>query len=110
MVAAAGAGPTPIPYKCLTSESLAEAIKVCLTPEAATAAIAISAKMKTESGVEAAVQSFHANLPQAEMRCDFFPEQTASWVYKKQKTIRMSKMAAGILMNGSKIARSELRM
>lgn len=110
MVAAAGAGPKPIPYKSLTAESLAEAISFCLTPEAETAALAISAKMKTESGVKAAVQSFHSHLPMEGMQCDFFPDQSAAWTYRGQKSMKMSKKAAGILTERMKIERADLRL
>jgi hypothetical protein len=109
MVAAAGAGPNPIPYKSLTAENLAEAITFCLIPEAGKAASAISDTMKTESGVKSAVQSFHANLPKDNMQCDFFPDQSAAWTYRGQKSIKMSKMAASILMQKWEVERTELR-
>jgi hypothetical protein len=110
MVAAAGAGPTPIPYKSLTAGSLSEAISFCLTPGAENAANVISTKMKTESGVKTAVQSFHANLPKADMQCDILPDQTAAWTYRGQRSIKMSKMAAGILTENKKIEPADLKL
>ncbi|KAM0415881.1 hypothetical protein ACHAPT_013143 [Fusarium lateritium] len=77
MVAAAGAGPEPIPQKSLTVERLAEAIRFCLTPEAAEAAAKIAAKMRAESGVKAAVASFHNHLPQDNLECDIVKGQPA---------------------------------
>lgn len=98
MVAAAGAGPKPIAYKSLTVDALVEAIRYCLKPEALTAANQIAEKMRAESGVEAAVASFHANLPAHRLSCDVVPDQPAAWVYKKGRTqIRLSKVAAEIL-------------
>ncbi|KAK6217964.1 hypothetical protein LQW54_003020 [Pestalotiopsis sp. IQ-011] len=48
----------------LTVENLEAAIKFCLSAEAQTAAQGIAAKMRSESGVRAAVASFYANLPE----------------------------------------------
>jgi hypothetical protein len=110
MVAAAGAGPKPIPYRALTAESLAEAITFCLTPEAGTAAGAISTMMRTESGVKNAVKSFHANLPNGDMQCDFFPEQSAAWTYRGNKSMKISKMAASILTQNLRLKRADLKM
>lgn len=111
MVAAAGAGPKPIPYKSLSSQNLAEAISFCLTPEAATAAEKISAKMRTESGVKAAVKSFHTNLPLEKLQCDFLPAQPAAWTCKVgKKTVKMSKMAAWILSEHTKTDRKNLKL
>jgi hypothetical protein len=100
MVASAGAGPQPIPQKQLGSESLAKAIKFCLTEEASAAAKAVSLQMKTEFGVQQAVESFHANLPLSRLRCEILKDQPASWLYAKgDKKVRISKIAAEILVD-----------
>lgn len=111
MVATAGAGPAPIPCDFLNSRNLADAIRYCLTPEAVIAAKAISAKMKIESGVKAAVRSFHANLPLESLHCDLLPDQAAAWTYK-DGTIRrkISKIAASILAENSKLQRENLSL
>ncbi len=103
MVAAAGAGPRPIPHKQLTSENLAQAIEFCLTEAASTAAITMSQKMRTEFGVQQAVESFHNNLPLPRMRCHILKDQPATWSYVKgDKEVHLSKLAAQILVeNGS---------
>ncbi|EFY84436.1 hypothetical protein MAC_09514 [Metarhizium acridum CQMa 102] len=99
MVAAAGAGPEPIPAQQLNATNLANAIRFCLTPEAAEASEAIAAKMKSECGVRRAVASFHANLPLNKMRCDVVPSLPASWLCKnKGLQYRLSKGAAEILI------------
>ncbi|OTA89344.1 glycosyltransferase family 1 protein [Hypoxylon sp. CO27-5] len=104
MVANAGAGPQPIPQKLLTSENLTEAIKYCLTQEALTAAKALSERMRNERGVKNAVEQFHANIPAQELRCDIIKNLPASWIYKKGKTqMRLSKLAAEILIENSKV-------
>lgn len=111
MVAASGAGPKPIPHKKLDIQNLSEAIQFCLTPEAATAAAAIAARMKSESGVTTAVRSFHANLPLENLRCDILSDQPAVWVAKRgKKRIRLSKIAAGVLFQHLKIDQKKLVM
>lgn len=111
MVAIAGAGPKPIPHKQLNAQNLADAIRFCLTPEAATAAGELSAKMKTENGVATAAKSFHANLPLELLRCDVFPNQPAVWEFKRgKKQVRLSKQAAGILLDHLKIGQKNMSL
>lgn len=107
MIAAAGAGPKPIPHKLLTTESLAEALHFCLTPEAKKAAEALSSQMIHERGVEAAVQSFHANLPLETMQCAVLPNAVATLNYKKD-SIRLSKLAAQVLIENGVILSTDL--
>jgi hypothetical protein len=103
MVATAGAGPWPIPFAALTTENLSRAILQCLEPRTKTAAEALAAKMKTESGVAAAVQSFHRNLPR-DINCMVLPDQPAAWIYKSHRTeIRLSKIAAAALIKAAVI-------
>jgi hypothetical protein len=110
MVHAGGAGPAPIPFKSLNSNNLAEAIRFCLTPEASAAARQIADKMSSEAGVRRAVASFHANLPLNDMRCDLLPNLPAVWIYeKKGKKMRLSKMAAEILVEADKISWNNLK-
>ncbi|RAL14296.1 sterol glucosyltransferase [Aspergillus homomorphus CBS 101889] len=79
MVAAAGAGPSPINHKALTSRELTEAIKFCLMPSARNAAAKIANQMRTENGVSAAAQSFYRHIPWQRLQCDFLPGEKASW-------------------------------
>jgi hypothetical protein len=111
MVAAAGAGPKPIPHKSLNAQNLAEAISYCFTPQALTAAAEITSKMSTEAGVSAAVNSFHANLPLERLQYDLIPDQPAAWEWKKkQKSVKLSKAAVEILSEYCKIDRKKLEM
>lgn len=111
MVAAAGAGPEPIPQKSLTVENLAEAINFCLTPSAAESAQAIAAKMRCDSGVRAAVASFHKHLPRDELECDIIKGQPAVWICsKKRRRLRLSKAAAEILSSHLKVDVGSLEM
>jgi hypothetical protein len=112
MVAAAGAGPSPIPQKRLNSTNLAEAIRYCLTPEASNAAQKMAAEMRSENGVARAVASFHANLPLEKMRCDIMPHLAASWSLKTKRghePVKLSKEAAEILVAESKLKWSDLK-
>lgn len=111
MIAAAGAGPSPIPYKMLDVQNLSRAISFCLTQEALSAARGIAARMRAESGVKNAVKSFHNNLPFERMACEIFPDQPAAWLHSKAgKTLRLSKLAAELLIRQSKLDFKKLQM
>jgi hypothetical protein len=98
MVAAAGAGPMPIPQRDITAESLSQAIRFCLSPEAASAAAVIAQKMQSERGVEAAVMSFHRNLPIRDMSCDVLPHLPATFgFYKKGQKWKLSSLATEVM-------------
>jgi hypothetical protein len=111
MVAAAGAGPSPIPHKELTVDVLAEGIRYCLSDRATTAASIMAAKMNAEAGVSAAVSSFHRNLPLDRLRCDLYPGQPAVWTYsRKGRKWKLSKIAAQILVAEGIIDQKNLNM
>ncbi|KAF2021850.1 glycosyltransferase family 1 protein [Aaosphaeria arxii CBS 175.79] len=102
MVAAAGAGHPPIHHKLLNVQNLAEAIQYCLSSEAKTAALRIAEQMRTESGVAAAVDSFHRNLPREGFKCDVIPRLPAAWAWKKGKRTKLlSKVAAATVVSNN---------
>jgi hypothetical protein len=110
MVARSGAGPRPIPYAALTVQNLAEGIKFCLTKESKAAAESISYRMRMESGVRAAVNSFHRNLPSDRMRCDIIPDQPAVLKYSKGKhPLKLSTAAALILIENKKATENHFK-
>jgi hypothetical protein len=110
MIARAGAGPGPIPQASLNASNLADAIRFCLTTDANEAAQKISLKMRTESGLKTAVDSFHKHLPAQKMRCQIMPDQAAVWTYtKSKKQIQLSKAAVQTLIDHSKIEVKHLR-
>lgn len=110
MVARAGAGPKPIQHKALNLQNISEALKYCMSPEASEAALAISEKMKGDSGVKAAVHSFHKNLPTEAMRCQLADDKVAMWVYHSQgRRILLSEFSADILARNSKIDKKKLK-
>lgn len=111
MVAAAGVGPNPIPYKALTADSLAAAIRFCFSPEVKNSAQVISQKLCASTGVTNAVRSFHAQLPLGQLRCDILQDQPAVWVWKhKGLKLKLSGIAAEILEKHLKIDRKKLEL
>lgn len=113
MIAAARAGPSPIHHKSLNENNLAEAIRYCLMPETVNAAAEISQKMKAENGVQAALRSFHCNLPVEALRCDLLPDEPAVWLYaqsKKKKPLKLSDKAAFILTEHKKIDAKHIKL
>ncbi|RAK98717.1 UDP-Glycosyltransferase/glycogen phosphorylase [Aspergillus ibericus CBS 121593] len=110
MVAANGAGPSPIPHEHLDAEKLAQAIRYCIGPDAMRAAGDIATRMQHESGVQAAVASFHRNLPAGLKKCEIMPQFPASWVVKKgKKKYHLSKVAAEVLLDHMKISRDKMK-
>lgn len=111
MVAVANAGPGQIPHRTLDAHNLAEAINFCLTKEAQSAASALSAKMASEDGVQAAIKSFHANLPLERLQCDLISNQPAAWTLKTAgKRINVSKLAAEVLMTDMQVRHKDLEL
>ncbi|KAJ8124431.1 hypothetical protein O1611_g9210 [Lasiodiplodia mahajangana] len=111
MIAAAGAGPKPIPYKALTCSNLAEALRFCLREEVATAARCIAMNMSREDGVRQAVNSFYANLPVQNLYCDLLPDHPAVWGFqRKGRRYKVSGVAAEVLMRYFQIDRRALKL
>ena len=113
MVAKAGAGADPIPYKNLTADKLAEGIKKCLSPEAKSRVEDIAQSIAKEGdGAENAVNSFHNHLslrgPHS-MRCSVLEDRVAVWNLKKTK-MRLSALTAQILVDQKRLKWSDLRL
>lgn len=102
-----------IPYKNLTAEKLAESIKQCLTEEARKNAEDIAKSIAAEGdGAENAVKSFHRSLPfagQHSMRCSILEDRVAVWKLKGSN-LRLSALAADILVEQKKIQWKDLRL
>ena len=114
MVAKAGAGAKEsIPYKNLTAETLATGIKQCLEPKAKAAAELLANSIADEGdGAKNAVESFHKHLPLMDsrsMRCSVLPDRTAVWCLK-DTDLRLSSLAASLLVQEKKIKWSELKL
>ncbi|CAG8958393.1 hypothetical protein HYFRA_00011070 [Hymenoscyphus fraxineus] len=96
MVARAGAGPPPIPYKQLTADKLSAALLEALKPETSAKAKELGARIKEEKGTEVGAKSFHDLLDVDSLRCSVAPDRVAVWRLKKTKT-RLSALAANVL-------------
>ena len=100
MVARAGAGPPPIPFKELTAESLANAILYALKPETLERAKELGERIREEKGCETGAASFHAHMKVDKLRCLMAPSRVAVWqVNTKGNTenIRLSAFAAAVV-------------
>jgi hypothetical protein len=96
MVARAGAGPEPIPFKTLTAENLAAGIKIALSPSAKLAAEGLAGQICKEEGVEKAVDGFYRLLPLKRMRCSLYPDRIAIWQIP-ESIMGISSLVAGVL-------------
>ncbi|KAI8626708.1 hypothetical protein F5Y19DRAFT_214387 [Xylariaceae sp. FL1651] len=109
MIARAGAGPEPIPYKKLTSAGLAEAIRVALKPETREKAKDLGEKIREEKGADAGGQSFHKHLNVDSLRCAVAPSRVAVWRVRRSKT-HLSALAAAVLVNNGYLQYSDLKL
>ncbi|KAN0094046.1 glycosyltransferase family 1 protein [Hyaloscypha variabilis] len=109
MVARAGAGPPPIPYKQLTAENLAAALTEALRPETLTRAQELGALMKEEKGTEIGGKAFHDMLDVDTLRCALSPSRAAVWRIKRTQT-RLSALAANILASQGLIDFADLKL
>ncbi|MCJ1288321.1 hypothetical protein MMC26_007676 [Xylographa opegraphella] len=98
MIAKAGAGPSPIPNKILTSSKLAAAIMQALEPLTLQHAQELGGQIRSERGAETGAQKFHDALDVDSLRCALAPSRTAVWRVKSTKT-RLSAFSAAALGN-----------
>ena len=114
MVAHAGAGPSPIPYKELTAEGLANAILEALKPGTLERARDLGERIREEKGCEAGAASFHAQMDVDRLRCIMAPGRAAVWRVKtkgsKTEDVRLSAFAATVLGNEGALDVNQLRL
>jgi hypothetical protein len=114
MVARAGAGPTPIPYKSLTVEGLANAILYALKPETLDRAKELGDRIREEKGCEAGAASFHSQMNIPRLRCMMAPSRAAVWRVKtngsKTEDLRLSAFAATVLGNEGLLDINQLKL
>lgn len=109
LIASRGLGPLPIPHKSLSAQNLASAIRFCLQPSAQAAARDVARQMRDETGVSAAVASFHRNLPLDRMRCHLMTSEPAVWKLKKaSKPMHLSRLAAEVLVEHHRLKPGDL--
>ena len=114
MIARAGAGSSPIPYKELTAEGLANAILEGLKPETLERAKELGERIREEKGCEAGAASFHAQMDMDKLRCMMTPSRAAVWRVKtkgsKTEDVRLSAFAATVLGNEGVLDVNQLRL
>lgn len=116
MVAKAGAGAKQaLPLRKLNVERFAEGIKQCLEADAKAKAVAIAESIAKEGdGAENAVDLFHQSLPltgESSMRCTVFSDRVAVWTLRfKHKDIRLSTLAAQMLVENSQLEWRDLQL
>ncbi|KAI7973718.1 hypothetical protein EIK77_004324 [Talaromyces pinophilus] len=109
MVAKAGAGPQPIPYKELTAEKLADAIKFALEPATSEKAASLAAMIEAEHGADDGAISFQNHLNVDKMRCSLDPDRTAVFRIKRTQ-IRLSALAFAVLNTEGKLGLEDVKL
>lgn len=100
VVGRSGAGPRPVPYKDLTTNKLADAIKKALEEGVKVRANELGEQMRRESGVENAVHSFHRHLNLEKLQCAICPTKPAVWKVRHSKTILSAVAATALVETG----------
>lgn len=109
MIHRAGAGPSPIPYKDLDADKLANQIREALKPETKERAKELAAKIKEETGAKTAAKFFHETKQMQDVGCFLCPDQVA--VYRLRRTnIRLSALATAILIDHGKLHPQHLKL
>ncbi|KAL0939913.1 udp- transferase [Colletotrichum truncatum] len=83
MIARAGAGPAPVPFKEMTAETLAASITFALKPEVQVAVQQMAERIAAEDGARDTASDIQERLAVDGMRCDICPERLANWRHKK---------------------------
>jgi sterol 3beta-glucosyltransferase len=107
MISRSGAGPNPIPGKRLNSKDLIEAFKVVHQADTRKAADKLRIEFQSEHGCDAAVQSFHSNLPLRKMLSDLEPSFGACYSLKDYD-LQISRPVAQVLVVAGVIEVSQL--
>jgi UDP:flavonoid glycosyltransferase YjiC (YdhE family) len=107
MVARAGAGPAPVPYKQLTADALAAAILKSLEPETVKNAKRLSEALLKDGGAITGAQSFHDMLDLDNQRCLVCPSRVAV-ARIKRTNIRLSALATIVLGDEGLLKASDL--
>ncbi|KAF2276148.1 UDP-Glycosyltransferase/glycogen phosphorylase [Westerdykella ornata] len=98
MIARAGAGPVPVPFKKLTAAALAAGITFALKPEVQAAVQKMAQNIAQEHGAENAAADVQSRLDIGSLRCDVCPSRVAHWKHKKTGA-HLSSFAASSLVH-----------
>ncbi|OJJ82968.1 glycosyltransferase [Aspergillus glaucus CBS 516.65] len=103
-------GPAPIQEKDFSTEPFVDAVRHCLRPEVREAVQHIGEQIRLENGVESAVNSFHRHFNWDELQCSITKADPAVYRLREKPTIKLSTVAAAVLMRSKAIRRSELEL
>ncbi|KAF5860303.1 hypothetical protein ETB97_001723 [Aspergillus alliaceus] len=109
LVAQNKAGPSPIPYKKLTADRLADAIQFCLKPSTVEKARELGSQIRAEDGAPGAVESFHRQLNLRYIQCSLCPDRPAVWRVKRTR-ILLSAFAATVLVEENKLQPKDVKL
>ncbi|OGE54296.1 hypothetical protein PENARI_c006G11403 [Penicillium arizonense] len=98
MIARAGAGPDPIPFKNLTAIRLAAAIETALTSSVQARSHLLGGIVNDEDGVEAGIRSFYKQLNLSLLQCSLTPMSAATWRIRKTN-IRLGSTSSALLVD-----------
>ncbi|KAH6712110.1 hypothetical protein BKA61DRAFT_485843 [Leptodontidium sp. MPI-SDFR-AT-0119] len=108
MIARAGAGPEPIPFKQLNVDNLVKQLEFALKPETLIRAKQLGEKMAQEDGAGEGAKLFHAHLGD-EVRCSVLPDRSAVWRVKKAD-VKLSGLVATVLINEGLVDLNDLKL
>lgn len=109
MIAKAGAGPVPIPFKQMTAQSLSESITFALKDDVKTAVQKMAEGIAEEDGAKDTVADFEQKLELDGMRCHLCPGRLAIW-RDKQTGAHLSGFAVVTLAERKVIDPRHLRL
>ena len=109
MIARAGAGPLPVPYKRLSAEILAASITEALKPTVQEQAAILASSIEQEKGTESGAVFFHSQLNIDSLRCSLAPNRVAVWRVRRTE-VRLSALAATVLRNEGLLNFGDLKL
>jgi hypothetical protein len=109
MIAKAGAGPVPVPFKQMTAESLAHSITFSLQDSVQVAVQRMAESIAEEDGAGGTTRDFEQRLDIDGMRCQICPERLATW-RDKQTGVHLSGFAACTLVEQKMLDVKHLRL
>jgi sterol 3beta-glucosyltransferase len=99
MIAKAGAGPVPVPFKLMTADTLANSITQALSPEIQKHAKLMADKIAVEDGATRATERIDGTLNSGLLRCEIYPDRVASWETRRGNIRVCTKVISALVSN-----------
>ncbi|KAJ0158743.1 Sterol 3-beta-glucosyltransferase UGT80B1, partial [Colletotrichum tanaceti] len=109
MVARAGAGPAPVPFKDMTAETLAASIAFALRPEVRVAVQRMAQRIAEEDGAGDTARDVQERLALDTMRCDICPERLATWTHRRTGA-HLSNFVVACLVDGGLVKPHDVKL